>query len=251
MLEPFSLKNAPSLIERAIPVQMISAEAQKVRKAVQSQTLTALGSDWQGRKPLVLVKACVLGALLPATSDPEADVAIFEQLMAMDAAGFGRRIALSKTTKFKPSKIAAALLALGRAPESLTPYFTAPGMEALASAIERGSLRWVRGIDWEQKAQLYAEALAEKPFLEWLDLADRAEQVDQEMLYAPIWTAVNAHLGTEARSFPELVEQLGIARFGKRPVVGDAFCGGGSIPFEAARLGCCYRRNQTDPIGNS
>ena len=28
-----------------------------------------------------------------------------------------------------------------------------------------------------------------------------------------IWDAVNAHLGTNAHSFPELVEQLGIMRF--------------------------------------
>ncbi len=68
------------------------------------------------------------------------------------------------------------------------------------------------------------------------------------MLYGPIWTAVNAHLGTKARSFPELVEQLGIARFGKRPVVGDAFCGGGSIPFEAVRLGCDVVASDLNPI---
>jgi putative DNA methylase len=49
---------------------------------------------------------------------------------------------------------------------------------------------------------------------------------------------VNAHIGTYAQSLPELVEQLGIARFGHRPMVADTFCGGGSIPFEAARIGC-------------
>jgi putative DNA methylase len=52
---------------------------------------------------------------------------------------------------------------------------------------------------------------------------------------------VNAHLGhlgIEAHSHQDLVEQLGILRFGHRPRVGDTFCGGGSIPFEAARLGC-------------
>ena len=53
-----------------------------------------------------------------------------------------------------------------------------------------------------------------------------------------IWDAVNAHLGTSAQSFPELVEQLGIMRFGHRPRVADTFCGSGQIPFEAARLGC-------------
>ena len=64
---PFSLKDAPSLIERIWPAQKISVEAQKERKAVQGQTLTGLGSYWKGRKPLILVRACVLGALLPST----------------------------------------------------------------------------------------------------------------------------------------------------------------------------------------
>lgn len=46
------------------------------------------------------------------------------------------------------------------------------------------------------------------------------------------------HLGINANSHQALVEQLGLLRFGHRPKVGDTFCGGGSIPFEAARLGC-------------
>ena len=81
---PFSLKDAPSLIERVFPAQKIGVEAQKERKAGAGQTLTALGSYWKGRKPLVLVRACVLGALLPAGDDPDSDLALFEALMAMD-----------------------------------------------------------------------------------------------------------------------------------------------------------------------
>src|ERR1700751_2539780 len=90
-IEPFAWKNRPSLIESILPAQKISAEAQKERKAGAGQTLTALGSYWKGRKPLILVKACVLGALLPASGDPEADLAIFEKLMAIDDEAFLRR----------------------------------------------------------------------------------------------------------------------------------------------------------------
>src|SRR5271166_5412953 len=77
---PFSLRDAPSLIERIWPAQKISVEAQKERKAVKGQTLTGLGSYWKGRKPLILVRACLLGALLPSTGDDEKDLAIFEAL---------------------------------------------------------------------------------------------------------------------------------------------------------------------------
>ena len=59
---------------------------------------------------------------------------------------------------------------------------------------------------------------------------------------------MNRHLGTDARSIPELVEQLGIARFGHRPKLADTFCGGGSIPFEAARIGCDVYASDLNPI---
>jgi putative DNA methylase len=41
---PFAWRDKPSLIERLLPAQKISAEAQKERKAEAGQTLTALGS---------------------------------------------------------------------------------------------------------------------------------------------------------------------------------------------------------------
>jgi putative DNA methylase len=48
--------------------------------------------------------------------------------------------------------------------------------------------------------------------------------------------------------FPELVEQLGIMRFGHRPRVADTFCGSGQIPFEAARLGCDVSASNLNPV---
>jgi putative DNA methylase len=85
---PFSLKDAPALIERLLPVQKLSAEVFKERKAGAGQTLVPLGAYWKGRKPLILAKACILGCLLPATADPARDLEIFEKLMAMDDESF-------------------------------------------------------------------------------------------------------------------------------------------------------------------
>ena len=78
---PFSLKDAPALIERLLPVQKLSAEAYKEQMAVHGKTLTALGSYWKGRKPLILAKACVLGCLLPATADPARDLHLLEHFL--------------------------------------------------------------------------------------------------------------------------------------------------------------------------
>jgi putative DNA methylase len=187
---PFSLKDAPGLIEKLLPVQKISAEAQKERKAGPGQTLTALGSYWKGRKPLILNKACILGALLPATGDPEADLDIFEKLMAIDDEAFKRRA----------------------------------------------------------KSARHIRTMNNLPYLERLHLVYRPEEVPESELYDPVWKDVNGHLGTSAHNFPELVEQLGIMRFGHRPRVADTFSGSGQIPFEAARLGCDVYASDLNPI---
>src|ERR671925_1141165 len=90
-ITPFSLKDAPALIEQLLPVQKLSTEAYKEQMAGSAKTLTALGSYWKGRKPLILNKACILGCLLPATDDPRRDLEIFEKLMAMDDESFVAR----------------------------------------------------------------------------------------------------------------------------------------------------------------
>jgi putative DNA methylase len=84
-------------------------------------------------------------------------------------------------------------------------------------------------------------------------ICERVEKVEnirsvEDPLYAGAWERVNRHIGTTARCIPELVEQLGIARYGHRPVVGDPFCGGGSIPFESARIGCDVVASDLNPV---
>jgi putative DNA methylase len=254
--QPFTLKDAPALIEAVFPAQKVSFEAQRERKAGAGQTLTALGSYWKGRKPLILVRAIVLGSLLPQTDDPEKDLEIFEKLMAFDVGGLARR-----APKITPADIA-------RRVELANPwrYFTAAfkGDPENAAEIESArfpldlddypglTIRWQRGIDEVDKLDLLTKALATYPtYEERAGPCKRPEEMDQTALYAPIWPAVNAHLGhlgIEAHSHQELVEQLGILRYGHRPRVGDTFCGGGSIPFEAARLGCDVYASDLNPI---
>ena len=220
-LQPLALKDAPALIETVFPAQKVSFEAQKERKAVAAQTLTGLGSYWKGRKPLILVRAIVLGSLLPPTDDAEADLAIFEKLMAFDDEGLARRALAANA--FSAAKL-----------QELIPI----------SDPERyfGGRGWRRDITDDDKLVLYRQALATLPsYEEKAGISKRPEELDQDWLFAPVWPEVNrhyAHLGVNAHSLPELVEQLGILRYGHRPRVGDTFSGGGSIPFEAARIGC-------------
>ena len=194
-LEPFEWKDKPALIEHLFPVQKISSESFKEQEARQSKTLTPLGSYWKGRKPLILNKACVLGSLLPATSDRLKDLEIFELLMGMDSESMQKRL----EEKLPPSK-----------------------------------------------RDLVGEFLV-LPYNEQVKKAKRPEEVNCS-LFGHIWKRVNSHLGTSAFSFPELVNQMGIARFGHRPRVADVFCGSGQIPFEAARLGCDVYASDLNPI---
>ena len=85
------------------------------------------------------------------------------------------------------------------------------------------------------------------PYRERVEEAKRPEEV-MDTVHDHIWQEVNAHLGTHAHSFPELVEQLGVMRFGHRPRVADTFCGSGQIPFEAARLGCDVYASDLNPV---
>lgn len=196
---PFSLKDAPALIERLLPVQKLSAESFKEQMAVQNKTLTALGAYWKGRKPLILNKACILGCLLPATDDPARDLEIFEMLMGMDIESLEKRL------QEKNSKESRFIL--------------------------------------DQHYSVGHKA----PYREWVGVACRPEECGDN-LYSHVWKPINEHLGTSANSFPQLVEQLGIMRFGHRPRVADTFCGSGQIPFEAARLGCEVYASDLNPI---
>ena len=86
--------------------------------------------------------------------------------------------------------------------------------------------------------------------LSYADLVQKAKRPEEmgEGFWDGVWDEVNARLGTEARSFPELVEQLGVARYGRRPRMADPFSGSGQIPFEAARLGCDVLAADLSPV---
>ncbi|MFM5153232.1 anti-phage-associated DUF1156 domain-containing protein [Aeromonas hydrophila] len=230
-LTQFALKDAPSLIESVFPAQKVSFEAQSERKAVQSQTLTGLGSYWKGRKPLILVRAIVLGSLLPRTDNVKADLAIYEKLMAFDDESLARRALAANA--FSVTELQEMIPIAD--PER---YF--------------GARSWRRDITDADKLVLYRLALARlSSYEEKSCIGKRPEELDQEWLYAPVWAEVNrhyAHLGVNVKSISELVEQLGILRYGHRPRVGDTFSGGGSIPFEAARIGCDAYASDLNPI---
>jgi putative DNA methylase len=217
-----------SFIESQFPVSKISKESYKERMANNSQTLTGLGK-WWGRKPLILVRATILGLLMPASADPLKDREIFLKILSMDEEGLWLR---------KDKNLSLKELFQKAAPEERAGFFSADSDEKKAN--------WRAGLSNEEKEGLRKAVFHRLSYDEKLRLCKRPEHLDH--LSTASWQDINAHLGTTASSLPELVQQLGERQFGHLPRVGDAFCGGGSIPFEAARMGCEAYGSDLNPV---
>ena len=189
----------PTFIETQFPIARLSAESYKERKANNGQTLTRLGK-WWGRKPLVLVRASILGMLMPASNDAKKDRETFLKILTMDDDGAWQRVK------------------------------------------DAGS-----GAPWRNKdIHISRTAFDALPYAARLRYCERPENVEGPSESA--WAEINAHLGTTATCLTELIEQLGQRTFGHTPRVGDSFCGGGSIPFEAARIGCAAFGSDLNPV---
>ena len=178
-----------SFIETQFPVSKLSKECYKERKAGSGQTLTKLGK-WWGRKPLILVRASILGLLMPASDNPVKDREIFLKILAMDNEGMWARKSKSSITESKFAHLS-----------------------------------------YDDK-------------LKYCELAEKVSNLSDEA-----WTYINSHLKTNAQSIEDLIKELGIREYGHTPKVGDCFCGGGSIPFEAASLGCDAYGSDLNPAG--
>lgn len=213
-------------MEVQFPVSRLSKESYKERMAVAGQTLTGVGK-WWGRKPLVLVRATILGLLVPASNDPRKDREIFLKLMTMDDEGLKRR----RSKSMSQQEIHDALDEAER---------------RRCFIVTDGKARWKTGLSKGDKAAIADRAFAHLSYDGKLTYCDRPEHLDGPSKDA--WREINAHLGTTAKSLAELVKELGERRFGHIPRVGDAFCGGGSIPFEAARIGCDSYGSDLNPV---
>lgn len=220
--------NDKSFIEVQFPVSKISKESYKERKANLGQTLTGLGK-WWGRKPLILVRATILGLLLPATNDPVKDREVFLKLLTMDDEGLYKR-------KVKP--IATKDIYNFLDDKEKYKYFTLDS---------KGSPRYVKGITKDQKDELQKRYFSTLSYDEKIALCCRPEEVDN-VISKIEWDDINIHLGTNAKSLQELMDELGQNKFGHTPIVGDCFAGGGSIPFEAARIGCEVYASDLNPV---
>ena len=220
-----------SFIEKQFPVSKVSKESYKERKANNGQTLTGLGK-WWGRKPLVLVRAAILGCLLPATDNPKKDMEIFLKIMTMDESGLWLR----KGKNFPAADLYEIIHKTPRLDRKYSMWFE------LEESGEK-----VKVLKDAPRAEMERAAFDMLGYDARITLCVRPEQTERPKDDFA-WSEINQHLGTSAHSLTELTQQLSQKRYGKNVTVGDCFCGGGSIPFEAARMGCNTYASDLNPI---
>ncbi|SMC82944.1 anti-phage-associated DUF1156 domain-containing protein [Polynucleobacter kasalickyi] len=237
----------PSFIETQFPIARLSAESYKERKAGASQTLTGLGK-WWGRKPLILVRASIIGMLMPASNDLKKDREVFLQILTMDDDGLWQRCG---------GEIPAIEFRNVASLEFQNKFFTARGFKQGLSEEDKDRIKELIWQSLSIEKKIFLDTKRRRSFntkseFDALPYSERIEHcVRPENVIGPTadtWLKINTHLNTSAENLPELILELGERLFGRVPRVGDSFCGGGSIPFEAARIGCQAFGSDLNPV---
>ncbi|WP_418775838.1 anti-phage-associated DUF1156 domain-containing protein [Intestinibacter bartlettii] len=217
-----------SFIEVQFPVSKISKESYKERKAGGNQTLTGLGK-WWGRKPLILVRAIVIASLMPCTNNKNKDMEIFLKILSMDESGLELR--KNKTITIKE-------LLVNSTDEEKEYFFVCENNQYLP--------RYKNKITKKDKDRFQMIIFNRLSYDEKLKYCLRPEELDN--IRQSDWIDINTHLGTNANNIRTLVKELGLKKFNRHVRLGDCFSGGGSIPFEAARIGCNIYASDLNPL---
>lgn len=217
-----------SFIETQFPVSKVSKESYKERKAVQSQTLTGIGK-WWGRKPLILVRAAIIAALMPVSENPQKDTDVFLRILSMDHDGLKDR----KSKRISPAEMYEYASINNKFRKYLDEWFV----------VENNKVKISDDVDKQQIENRIFESLGYDDKLKYCLRPEELKNISRKE-----WEIINSHLGTSAQSLQELTRQLSEKRFERNVTVGDCFCGGGSIPFEAARIGTNVIASDLNPV---
>ena len=235
-----------SFIETQFPIAQLSAECFKERKAGASQTLTGLGK-WWGRKPLILVRATLLGLIMPASGDLSRDRRIFLKILTMDDDGVWQRckgdIPVAEWKNAAPLDLREKYFGKKGFKSGLSKEEKNEALDEIWEALDAGEQD---ALDAKRSRDFSRTEFDRLPYSKRIRSCERPENIDGPS--AAAWAEINAHLGTHASTLQELFAELSTKRFGERAKVGDCFCGGGSIPFEAARMGLDAYASDLNPI---
>ena len=165
--------SSSSFMEQQFPVAKVSIESYKERKSGGGQTLTGLGK-WWGRKPLILVRAALLGLLMPASDNPQKDREIFLKILTMDRDG----LFLRKSKSISQARLIQELNELSSLQKQR--FLDTEDSNKLAK------------LSRQEKLELQRLVFARMNYDEKLEYCDRPERV--ENLPEETWAEINAYL---------------------------------------------------------
>jgi putative DNA methylase len=208
----------PRLIEVALPIGEISAESVRDKSLRHGHVSTL--HLWWARRPLATSRAVVFASLIPDPDDPKCPPEF-----ARSVEDFLKRKVPSKLRSYmrKHEEISD--------PDPFRPY------DGVPDTLRNRLLMFIA--KWSRETLAFEKGKADKPpkpefllddrcLVKW-ETSDHSSSQGQEVL----------------RVARELIK---VAHQGRAPVVLDPFAGGGSIPLEAARLGCQAIANDYNPV---
>ncbi|MCL6517715.1 DUF1156 domain-containing protein [Alicyclobacillus sp.] len=236
------------LIEAGFPCHQVGAETQRERDTGQAPPTHRL-HVWWARRPLTPSRAAILGSLLPADTDPD---------------WFLRQLGIEKVQAL----VNGEAWTLDDETAAMVSWDGDTGVLEVNGTV-------LRRLDREQEFRkqqrsIISEALKRSPhlmnsdaFARWLDYCRPIKEpfphegdrlTARRVAADPAW--FKALLGCLAETGMRIPNLYGYKRAYTRPperlsrdlVVLDPTAGGGSIPFEALRLGCRVIANDLNPV---
>lgn len=250
------------LIEGNFPCQQVGAETKRERGASSALPPLYFLHVWWARRPLTPSRAAVLGSILPADTEPELFLRELGIVKKQAVIGDARWTLVGKNLELIESD----------GQQEYIP-FSSKFQKALDKENERrSSIIALLNTLKEQDAVLGEDPLLERWCRENAPISITALSVLQQIPVATV-AADPAHtneriafassdkvkdiLGKEIKIDPE--DLYGYGRAYETPIqadfqnitVLDPTAGGGSIPFEAARLGCNVIANDLNPVATA
>ncbi|WP_196781580.1 DUF1156 domain-containing protein [Vreelandella piezotolerans] len=243
--------NDQRLIEAGFPCHQVGAETQRERGASSALPPLYYLHVWWARRPLTPSRAAILASLLPADADSEEFVkGLGIRLQVAEVGGVGWVLNEAKLRDRVTVQDGQAILEVD-------------------GVIHRALIK-EQEARYEQQA-LIGEMLNKTPELAEEEAIQKWQQLVQDFPYLPQqgeWLHVHEEMGDPAwfKELMELAKQAGVrvpnlygydrayqnaAPLTKDPkVILDPTSGGGSIPFEALRLGHKVIANELNPVAS-
>lgn len=241
------------LIEAAFPCGEVGAETQRERGSSSALPPLYFLHVWWARRPLTPSRAAVLASLLPAGTDPE------EFLKSL---GIQKKVALIGNQQWVLTGDLLKKIQLNAQGQEVLPV----DASVLRALHKENLIRSEQRETIEQRLVSATSSEEERArLLKWRDSCESLGAVyEEEQIFvqtiaaSPASSNAKIKLGEQigyrfpgdAYGYGRAYESESLIQLNDKTVL-DMTAGGGSIPFEALRCGCCTIANELNPVAST